>query len=141
MDFHYPARISPQEDGGFLVQFLDLEDTFTEGETLEEALFNATEVLSAMLAWHLEQGHPVVSPTLGLVQQDEIFYVSPDSKTQAALLLRTARGERTFADLARALDTSWPAAKRLEDANHWPSLKTLDRAARILGKRLVLSFE
>jgi len=43
--------------------------------------------------------------------------------------------------LARALETSWPQAKRLEDPHHWPSLKTLDRAVRVLGKRLVLSIE
>jgi antitoxin HicB len=140
MDFHFPAHITPQEGGGFLVQFVDLPDTFTEGETLDEALFNASEVLSGMLAWHLEQGHVVQPPARGLEGSD-VHYITPDSKTQSALLLRAARAQRTFADLARALETSWPAAKRLEDASHWPSLKTLDRAARVLGKRLVLSFE
>jgi antitoxin HicB len=39
------------------------------------------------------------------------------------------------------LETSWPSAKRLEDASHWPSLKTLDRAAAALGKKLVLVLE
>ncbi|MDR0480968.1 MAG: hypothetical protein LBG66_03670, partial [Gallionellaceae bacterium] len=68
-------------------------------------------------------------------------YITPDAKTQSALLLRHARGDRSFSDLARALKTSWPQAKRLEDPTHWPSLKTLDRAARVLGKRLVLSIE
>ena len=33
------------------------------------------------------------------------------------------------------------AAQRLEDPHHWPSLKQLDRAAKVLGKRLVLSLE
>lgn len=140
MSIHYPARITPQVDGGFLVQFVDMEDTFTEGETLEEALFNAAEVLSAMVSWHLDEGHALPKPTPDLLDA-EVHYVTPDAKTQSALLLRQARGDRSFADLARALETSWPAAKRLEDANHWPSLKQLDRAARVLGKRLVLSFE
>ena len=56
-------------------------------------------------------------------------------------LLRQARGNRSLADLARALNTRWPQVKRLEDPQHWPSLKTLDRAASVLGKRLVLSLE
>jgi predicted RNase H-like HicB family nuclease len=30
------------------VRFVDLDDAFTEGATLDEALFNAAEVLSAM---------------------------------------------------------------------------------------------
>jgi antitoxin HicB len=57
------------------------------------------------------------------------------------LLVRRARADRPFADLVRALDTSWPAAKRLEDPHHSPTLKQLERAAGTLGKRLVLSFE
>lgn len=60
---------------------------------------------------------------------------------QSALLLRLARGNRPLSDLARALETSWASAQRLEDPHHWPSLKQLDRAARVLGKRLVLSLE
>ncbi|MDR0996301.1 MAG: hypothetical protein LBL69_01400, partial [Zoogloeaceae bacterium] len=58
---------------------------------------------------------------------------------QAALLLRQARGNRTYADLARALETSWDVAKRLENPRHWPSLRALDRAATALGCQLVLS--
>jgi antitoxin HicB len=138
MEISYPARLTPQAEGGFLVEFVDLADTFTEGQTQEEALFNAAEVLSGMLAWHLDEGHDIPAPSLDL---QDVHYVAPDAKTQAVLLLRYARAGRSLADLARALETSWPQAKRLEDPRHWPSLKTLDRAARVLGKRLVLSME
>jgi antitoxin HicB len=138
MEVRYPAMIEPQKPSGFLVQFVDLPDTFTEGDTKEEALFNAAEVLSAMLAWRLDEGQEIPAPTPKL---KGAHYIAPDAKTQAAMLLRLARGERTLSDLARALETSWPAAKRLEDPTHWPSLKTLDRAAAALGKRLVLTLE
>lgn len=133
MGIHYPARITAQDDGGFLVQFVDLQDTFTEGATLEEALFNASEVLSAMLSWHLDEGHALAAPTAGL-EDVQVHCVTPDAKTQAALLLRTAGGERPISDVARALETSWPAAKRLEDATHWPSLKPLPEKRKQLSK-------
>lgn len=138
MEIRYPAKLEPRAEGGFFVQFVDLPDTFTEGESREEALFNASEVLSAMLAWRLDAGHEIPLPTRN---HPEAVEVAPDAKTQAAMLLRLARGERTVSDLARALETSWPAAKRLENPTHWPSLKTLERAAAALGKRLVLSLE
>ncbi len=138
MDIRYPATLEIQDDGSCFVQFVDLPDTFTEGKTKEEALFNAAEVLSAMLAWRLDEAKNVPAPT---PKVKGAHYVAPDAKTQAAMLLRLARGERTLSELARALETSWPAAKRLEDPSHWPSLKTLDRAAAALGKRLVLSLE
>ena len=138
MDIRYPALVELQKDGAFLVRFVDLPDTFTEGRTQEEALFNAAEVLSAMLAWRLDEAKGVPAPSQKV---KAAHYIAPDAKTQAAMLLRLARGERSLSDLARALETSWPAAKRLEDPSHWPSLKTLDRAAAALGKRLVLTLE
>ncbi len=138
MDIKYPATLTPQEDGVFLVQFIDLPDAFTEGADREEALFNAAEVLTGMLDWHLDAGHTIPAPSQGV---DHAYYITPDAKTQSALLLRQARGERSLADLARALNTSWPVAKRLEDTKHWPSLRALDRAATALGKRLVLSLK
>ncbi len=138
MEIRYPATVEPQSDGSFLVQFVDLPDTFTEGQTKEEALFNAGEVLSAMLGWRLDEAKDVPAPSQKV---KGAYYVAPDAKTQAAMLLRLARGERSLSELARALETSWPAAKRLENPAHWPSLKTLDRAAAALGKRLVLVLE
>ena len=138
MEIRYPATVELQRDGSYFVQFIDLTDTFTEGQTEAEALFNAAEALSAMLAWRLDEAKDIPAPTLKI---KGAHYVAPDAKTQAAMLLRLARGERSLADLARALETSWPAAKRLEDPGHWPSLKTLDRAAAALGKRLVLVLE
>ena len=138
MDIRYPATIESQKDGTFFVQFIDLPDTFSEGHTKEEALFNASEVLSAMLAWRLDEARDVPAPSRKV---RGAHYIAPDAKTQAAMLLRLARGERTLSELARTLETSWPAAKRLENPTHWPSLKTLDKAAAALGKRLVLTLE
>lgn len=138
MDIRYPAIIEPEEPSGYLVTFPDLPDTFTEGETLDEALFNAAEVLTAMLGWKLDHDQVIPEPSPLAESQHA---VAPGARIQAALLVRRARGDRSLADIARALETSWPAAKRLEDPHHWPSLKQLEKAAQVLGKRLVLSFE
>jgi antitoxin HicB len=116
------------------VQFVDLPDTFTEGDTLEEAQFNAVEVLSAMLECKLEEGAPISAPSVGLTGK-RIHYIAPDAKTQGVLLLRQARGERSLADLARAMQTSWPQAKRLEDPMRW-----LDSCADIASLPLSCPF-
>jgi antitoxin HicB len=139
MDNRYPAILTPQVEGGYLVQFVDLDEAFTEGETLEEALFNAAEVLTLTLDGRMEEGQPIPAPSAP--SGAEAHAIAPSARTQAALLVRRARADRPLADLARALDTSWPAAKRLEDPHHSPTLKQLERAAAALGKRLVLTFE
>ena len=137
MEIRYPAILTPEPDGGYLVQFADFEEAFTEGDTLEEALFNAAEVLTLTLEGRIDEGLPVPepSPVAGA------HPIAPSARVQAALLVRRARADRPFADLVRALDTSWPAAQRLEDPHHSPTIKQLERAAAALGKRLVLAFE
>lgn len=137
MNMSYPYTIAPQDNGGYFVQFVDFEECFTEGETLEEAAFNAAEVLTGIIAFRLENDQAVPTPS----PSKKNSVASPSAGVQSAMLLRAARGGRPVAELARALETSWAAAQRLEDPRHWPSLKQLDRAARVLGKRLVLSFE
>lgn len=138
MDIRYPVVLEPEVGGGFFVRFPDFEDVFTEGSTRDEALCNAVEALSGMLAFKLENGHAIPRPEVVPLETDA---VAPDAKVQAALLVRFARGARSLAEVARALGTSWPSARRLEDPTHWPSLKSLDRVAAVMGKKLVLSFE
>ncbi len=134
----YPYTVEADEDGFLFVQFIDLEDTFTQGETLEEAAYNASEVLSAMLAYRMEKNQEIPEPSPYPVNG---YMASPSPEVQAALLLRKARGNKTLTELANAMKTSWPAVQRLEDPHHWPSLKQLDKAARALGKRLILTLE
>lgn len=54
MGARYSAVLETQENDALLVRFVDLDDTFTEGATLDEALFNAAEVLSALLGCRLD---------------------------------------------------------------------------------------
>jgi antitoxin HicB len=138
MDIHYPAIFEPQEPFGFFVRFIDIPEAITEGETADECMFNAAEVLSLILEEYVEAGRPIPFPTVGL---KNARYIAPDAKVQAALLVRQARGDRSLEELARAMETSWPVAKRLENPRHYPTLKQLERAAAVMGKRLVLAFE
>ena len=138
MDIRYPALFAAQEPSGFFVRFVDIPEAITQGETVEECKFNGAEVLSLILDEYVEQGREIPAPS---ARVKGAHYIAPDAKTQAALLVRRARVDRSLADVARVLGTSWPSAKRLEDPRHSPTLKQLEKAAAALGKRLVLSFE
>ena len=135
----YPAIITPQETGGYLVEFPDLEEAFTEGETLEEALFNAAEVLTLMLECRLDDKEKIPQPSR--IKKRNVYWIAPDVKVQAAVLVKQNRQDKSMAELARMLGTSWPSVQRLENPHHSPTLKILDKAATALGKKLVLSFE
>ena len=54
----YPAIFTPAEEGGYLVNFPDVENCFSEGDDLQEAFTNAEDVLGIMAAFYLEDhGH------------------------------------------------------------------------------------
>ncbi|MEI2780073.1 MAG: type II toxin-antitoxin system HicB family antitoxin [Candidatus Competibacter sp.] len=88
----------------------------------------------------LERGHPAAE-TLPALPARACTLIAPDARTQAALLIRRARGERSLAELARSPQTSWPSARRPENPRHSPILPQLEKAAAALGKRLVLALE
>lgn len=137
MNIIYPALIKQTEDSRYLVTFPDLEEAITEGETLEEALFNAVEVLTLTLEGRMEEGITIPHPS----DLENSYPIAPSARVQAALLIRLAKGQHTTADIARALGTSWPAVARLEDPHHWPNLRQLERAASAIGQQLVISLE
>lgn len=139
MKIEYLAKIERDEDGFFCVSFPDIDEALTQGETLEAALFNASEALSLALECRLDDDEDI--PESSGAKGKGFYPVAPDVKVQAALLVRKARKDRTLAELARALETSWPSVKRLENPRNSPTLKMIDRAAAALGRKLVLSFE
>ena len=137
MKIEYPCTIIPDEPTGFLVQFVDIEEAFTAGATFEEAVFNASEVLTGILSYRLDNKIDIPLPSETKPGQ---YAIAPDSATQTAMLIRQSRKDRSLSDLARTLGTSWPAVQRLENPHHSPNLKQLEKAAAALGKRLVLEF-
>ena len=49
MKYIYPAIFTEEEEGGYSVDFPDIQGCFTCGDTLEEALYMANDVLSLIL--------------------------------------------------------------------------------------------
>ena len=51
---HYVAKLTPEADGGYSVEFPDIPGCFTQGDTLEEALAMAKEALELTLEDYLD---------------------------------------------------------------------------------------
>lgn len=132
----YAAILEPQRGGGFTVTFPDIPEVVTEGDDRDSALFNAAEALTLALEQRLEDGDSLPAPT----RRKGATWIEPAAAVQAAALVKQAReGQgKSLADLARALNTSWPSAQRLETPTANPTLRQLERAAAALGKRLVV---
>ena len=84
MSLEYPYTLEPQGSGGFVVQFLDIEEAFTEGATPEECAVNAAEVLTGVLEQRLADGAEIPLPGRYTRQHS----VSTGAAVQTAILLR-----------------------------------------------------
>jgi len=60
--YAYPA-IFEKEETGYFVDFPDIDPCYTEGETLEEAVFMAHDVLESRIAVALERGEKLPPPS------------------------------------------------------------------------------
>ena len=135
----YPAKIESDNNGRYFVSFPDFSEAITEGETMEEALFNATEVLDLTIEARFDEKIELPKPSS--LKGKHIHNIIPSARIQSAFLLRWAQQKRTKSEIAHALNTSWASIDRLENPHHWPSLKMLERAAAAMGQRLVISLE
>ena len=63
MKYVYPA-LFVVEDDGIIVTFPDLDDTFTDGATMQEAFENAEDVLNLMLWNREEEKEEIPAPSL-----------------------------------------------------------------------------
>jgi len=125
-----------EKDGDmFLVQFPDMTNVQTFGNTLEEALAMAKEALEGCLESDISHGRPVPPPVY-----KKGYPVNVSSHIALALQLRQLRGEQSQTDIARKLGLSYQSYQRLENprkAN--PTVKTLEKIARVYGRELQIA--
>lgn len=93
IDLTYGAPIE-QDGDGYLVTFRDIENAFTGADSLDEAIFNAQEVLDLMLLDRLKKDEEIPEP-------------SPlkNGEVAAPALLHILRilNHRSMADVARTM--------------------------------------
>ncbi len=126
----YAAKIVPDGDG-FVVTFRDLKNVFTEGDTYEEALFNAQEVLDSLLLEMAQDEFNISNPTS--CRKGEIpIAVSPE--VAVSVLLHKLRKQINYSmiDVARSMGVSYQNYQQIEAGKNI-TLKSLKRAAAALG--------
>jgi antitoxin HicB len=136
----YRCRLEPDEDGGFVVTFPDLRFGVTEGDTVNEALAEAADLLESVLAVLVDEEGDIPEPTK--VEPGE-YLVSPSATTAAQVALYTAmrREKVSPAELAKRLALPVREVRRLTDLANYPPLETIERALAALGHRLTVALD
>jgi predicted RNase H-like HicB family nuclease/DNA-binding XRE family transcriptional regulator len=140
MRIAYPFRFTPEAEGGFSVQGMaPLTGVITQGDSLDEARHHAREALTVMLEGLLDDGDPVPPPPASALESAELIEPEPD--VVPPLLLRWSReaANLTQGELATRLGMTQQGYAKLERSGANPTIKTLAKVARALGRQLQIA--
>lgn len=133
--FTYPAKITYNKtDKTYYVNFPDLPNCFTDGDTLEGALKRAKEVLSLYLESVLENNFKFPEPSKA--SGKGIYMISPELNVSFAILLKKEREKQNLSQMqiAEKLHITYQAYQKYENprkAN--PTLKTISKLAEVFN--------
>jgi len=135
-DLAYPARLRKDADG-WIIEFRDFENIFSEGDTREETIFNGQEALDGMLTLMIQDGDEIPWP--GKSRKTDIS-VPVSAHVAAPLLLYLTRRQQelSMAEVARRLKVTYQAYQRMEKVGGNLTLKNLERAAAAMGAAVEL---
>lgn len=133
----YPAVLTPDTNDTLMVEFPDFPEAVTFGDTEEEALMYAVDALLTMIAARIDDRKdvPPPSPVTGDARAVRLPALA-STKIQLWQAMRAAGVGK--AELARRLNCHPPQIDRLLDLDHASRLDLIERAYRVLNKRLVI---
>jgi antitoxin HicB len=132
----YPAELVRDDNGTLRVEFPDVPEANTFGETEEEALAHARDALETALEFYVErdvdlpkpsplQGRPGVAPTpLGALRL-QLYQSMRDQNVNRA-------------ELARRLGWHYPQVVRLFDFEHASRVEQLEAGLAAVGRAVVV---
>lgn len=140
--FAYPVRLTPAsqwnpEETGYVVECRDLPEVVTQGESMDEALANATEAIGLAIAYRIETGGDIPVPSRAETGE-RVVAVAPLLAAKAALALALRETGLSKSELARRLGADEKEVRRLLDPRHGSKLPAIAAALAALGKRLAI---
>jgi antitoxin HicB len=136
MDLLYPFRLVLDDNDTVRVEFPDVPEANTFGETEEEALIQARDALETALEFYIEreQDLPKPSPLHGKSG------IAPTPLGSLRLQLYQAMRDQNVnkAELARRLGWHYPQVVRLFNFEHGSHVKQLEAALAAVGRTVVV---
>ena len=133
--FSYNAEINHDADGRFVVTFTNLPYGVTDGETLEEALFEAIDCADEVIAGIIEQGESLPKYVPAKDGQYPIE-LSAHMAIKAALYSAMQDVGVTKVAMAKMIERNEKEVRRMLDPHHNTKLKSLEFALHKIGRRL-----
>jgi antitoxin HicB len=135
MKFYCKVR---KEPAFYVASFPDLPNVQTIGETEEKALINAQDALNGCLASDVARG--ILPPKPKYVGR-ETHAVDVQPHILVSIEIRKLRGDKSQSEIAERLGIAYQSYQLLENpVKGNPTVKSLERIANALGKKLRVQF-
>lgn len=134
----YYAKVRHKE-GAYIVEFPDIPNVNTYGETLKDAQQNAVEALNGALESDFERGYTL--PRAKATTGRGMYPIEVYPHVEIAFRLRELRDTLPQSAIAHKLGISYQAYQKLENPRKCnPSIKTLEKISAVLNRKLHVSF-
>jgi antitoxin HicB len=134
----YPAALTPDPDGSFMVTFRDVPEAITEGNSREGALLRAEDALESALATYIVAKEPL--PVSSEPKADEeMVPLSALGMAKTALYDAMRAQGVGRAQLARRLRCHLPQVSRLLDLHHASRMEHAEAVLAALSLRLIIN--
>ena len=139
--FIYPAALTAdEEEGGFVVKFIDLPEAITQGDDVESALGEASDCLEEAIANRIVTGLPIPKPSR--IEKGQYSVTLPaQTASKAALYVALREAKISKVELARRLHCDEKEVRRLLDPRHPSKLPRIEAALAAVGQKLVVALQ
>lgn len=138
--FQYSVMLTPAEEGGYVVTCRDLPELVTQGETVEDALEQATDAMDEVFATYLTEGLDFPQPSKAK-RRERLVAPPAETVAKAALYVAMRRAGISKVQLAKRLGVDEKEVRRLLDPHYGSKLPRIAKAISLLGQRLVIGVE
>ena len=135
----WPVDLIPAEEGGYIVNFPDMPNGWSQGEDRSEALAQAEDLLEEMVLGRMAGGEEVSFPSAAEGRPTVTLPALTAAKLEAYRAMRAAGLNKK--QLAELLGWQPSQVTRLFDGRHASRLDQIEAALRVLGRRLVVVSE
>jgi antitoxin HicB len=135
MNLSYPVRLSPAEEGGFVVSFPDVPEALTQGEDEAEAMLRAADALETALEMYIDAAKALPVPSK-VKRGQRLVRLSAQACIKLSIYQAMREDGVRKGELAKRLGWHMPQVDRLLDLHHASRLDQAETALRALGREL-----
>lgn len=133
--FIYPVVLIQQSEGGYLLQFPDIPEAITQGESVEDALREAADCLEEAIANRISLKSNIPYPSRPKRNQHSIS-LHTTLAAKAALYLAMRDKNLSNTALAKKLHCDEKEVRRMLDPYYYSKLPKIELALNMLGQQL-----